>query len=378
MVDLAIDEEVEGSPDYSQIVVDPEQRIVDAFFYLGLARLPDAVGEGFKGHLRGFTVAHEHHGAAGECGSFDGGGVSFGHSVEHGVNGGEDGLLVSGLGGGGDGESGGEDCGDQKCVAGHGGIVAGECELAMIGLEIVPNELNSTAEDFPVELQSVDTSAKSFRWFELVLVLVLAFGGSFLNSLYLMRTGKAGVPAMSGFRWARGFAQEIPCLLLLWYVLSRRRLSFRNIGLRWSVRDVVSGIGLLFVSYVVYMVGGFIIFSVHHAFFPLGTSGVTAADLSTHSVLAIPFALINPFFEELIVRAYLMTEVKSLTGSWTVATALSVIIQWSYHLYYGWDGSLSIAFTFLVFSIYFARTRKATPLIVAHGLLDLWALAYWR
>jgi len=126
------------------------------------------------------------------------------------------------------------------------------------------------------------------------------------------------------------------------------------------------------------MVGGFIIFSVHHAFFPLGTSGVTAADLSTHSVLAIPFALINPFFEELIVRAYLMTEVKSLTGSWTVATALSVIIQWSYHLYYGWDGSLSIAFTFLVFSIYFARTRKATPLIVAHGLLDLWALAYWR
>jgi membrane protease YdiL (CAAX protease family) len=245
-------------------------------------------------------------------------------------------------------------------------------------LEIVPTELNSIAEDLSVGVQASDASEKGVRWFELGLVLVLAFGGSFLSSLYLMKTGKAGLPMMSGFRWARGFVQEIPCLFLLGYVLSRRRLRFRDIGLRWSMRDVFVGLGLFPVSYFVYTVGGFIVYSVHHAFFPPTTTGVTAADLSSHSFLAFPFALINPFFEELIVRAYLMTEVKALTGSWSIAAASSVIIQWSYHLYYGWDGSLSIAFIFLVFSIYFARTRRATPLVVAHGLLDVLALAYWK
>ena len=42
----------------------------------------------------------------------------------------------------------------------------------------------------------------------------------------------------------------------------------------------------------------------------------TARDFFAHpSVMAIPLALLNPFFEELLVRAYLMTEVMELTGS---------------------------------------------------------------
>jgi len=243
----------------------------------------------------------------------------------------------------------------------------------------VSTELANVDQDVSTRVLTLSRDERRVRWFELSLVLVIAFGGSFLSSLYLMKAGKAGLPTVSEFRWARGFVQEIPCLILLWYVLSRRRKSFRDIGLRWSVRDVVVGLGLVLVSYVAYTIGGFIVYSIHRAFFPTGTSGVTAADLSSHSLLlAIPFALINPFFEELIVRAYLMTEVKALTGSWFLASLSSVAIQWSYHLYYGWDASLSIAFTFLTFSIYFARTQKATPVVVAHGVLDLWALMWWK
>jgi len=249
----------------------------------------------------------------------------------------------------------------------------------VIPLGIVSTELKGVGEDAPAGVLAMASSDRRVRWFELALVLVIAFGGSFLSSLYLMNAGKAALPMVSEFRWARGFVQEIPCLFLLWYVLSRRRLSFRDIGLRWSVRDVGVGLGLTLVSYVAYIVGGFIVYSVHHALFPPGANGVSAADLSSHSsLLAIPFALINPFFEELIVRAYLMTEVKALTGSWFLASISSVAIQWSYHLYYGWDGSFSVAFTFLVFSIYFARTQKATPIVVAHGVLDIWALLWWK
>ncbi len=90
--------------------------------------------------------------------------------------------------------------------------------------------------------------------------------------------------------------------------------------------------------------------------------------------MAIPYSLLNPFFEELIVRAYLMTEVRALTGSWMLATALSVVVQFSYHLYYGWEGAIALSFLFLVFSIYYARTQRATPIIVAHGIFDIWGL----
>jgi len=94
VVDLAINEEIKRSPDYGEVVIDVDEWIVNAFFDLRFAGLAYALGERFKGHLRGFAVAHEHHGSAGECGGLDRSGVSFGHAVEHGLDGGEDGLLV--------------------------------------------------------------------------------------------------------------------------------------------------------------------------------------------------------------------------------------------------------------------------------------------
>jgi membrane protease YdiL (CAAX protease family) len=104
-------------------------------------------------------------------------------------------------------------------------------------------------------------------------------------------------------------------------------------------------------------------------------TGPTAKDFFAHpSVVAIPFSLLNPFFEELVVRAYLMTEVIELTGSSTLAIALSVGVQFSYHLYYGWVGAISLSFLFLVFALYYVRSRLALPVIVAHGFFDVYAL----
>jgi membrane protease YdiL (CAAX protease family) len=89
---------------------------------------------------------------------------------------------------------------------------------------------------------------------------------------------------------------------------------------------------------------------------------------------SLPFLLLNPFFEELIVRAYLMTEIRELTGSATLAVIVSATVQTSYHLYYGWKGALAMGFMFLIFSIYYARKRRITPVILAHAVLDLAAL----
>ena len=98
-------------------------------------------------------------------------------------------------------------------------------------------------------------------------------------------------------------------------------------------------------------------------------------------LLALPFILLNPFFEELIVRAYLMTEIRELTGSATLALAVSVLFQSAYHLYYGWWGALSVGFMFLAFAVYFAKYRRALPVVVAHGIQDVLAffvMGRWR
>ena len=77
-------------------------------------------------------------------------------------------------------------------------------------------------------------------------------------------------------------------------------------------------------------------------------------------------------------RAYVMTEIKELTGSNMMAIVSSVLLQASYHLYYGWIGALSIAFPFFVFvfAIYYARSRRAVPIIFGHAVFDLYGLIH--
>ena len=87
---------------------------------------------------------------------------------------------------------------------------------------------------------------------------------------------------------------------------------------------------------------------------------------------AIVFQLINPFFEELIARAYVMTKVRLLTNSVSKAVIASTLLQMSYHFYQGAPMAFSEGAGFLVFSIYYAKTNRITPIILAHLYEDLW------
>jgi membrane protease YdiL (CAAX protease family) len=206
---------------------------------------------------------------------------------------------------------------------------------------------------------------------EVCLVLLVAFGGYILNSLYILQNGSGAVPQISNARWSFDSLHKLTALLLLIYVLSRRSLRLRDLGLRWSLREV--GVGLLVagVSFVAYTLGWTVVQLVHYRMVGLWVHPVVVRVLfARSSVPAIVSCLLNPFFEELIVRAYLMTEVLDLTCSSTLAVALSVVFQFSYHLYQGWAVAISLSFQFLIFALYYALARRALPLIVAHSLFD--------
>jgi len=153
-------------------------------------------------------------------------------------------------------------------------------------------------------------------------------------------------------------------------------MTYRDLGLRWSLRDLLAGITVAVAAYFSYFIGYGLIYSAHHAIVHTAAqTGSTARQIFGHpSFLSIPLVILNPFFEELIVRAYLMKEIRELTGSWLLAGAASVAVQTTYHLYYGWVGALSLSFQFAFFSVYYAKSQKATPIVVAHGIFDAWGM----
>lgn len=227
-------------------------------------------------------------------------------------------------------------------------------------------------------LPELGRRAKRVRWFELGLVLLTAFGGYFFNSVYFLIAGHGTkiTPLAQNIEWSEAIIRETASLLLLGYVLWRRKLRLRNLGLRWSLRDLGIGLVVAIAFYIAYGLVHPLVSALYRVLFSAPPGGVTARQIFSHPSLTVfPVTILNAFFEELIVRAYLMTEIGELTGSWILAVALSVAVQTSYHLYYGWIGALSLSFGFLVFSVYYARTRKATPLIFAHALIDLYAFS---
>jgi len=232
-----------------------------------------------------------------------------------------------------------------------------------------------TVVTLPSALPEELSDAKRQRWFEVCLVLMVACGGAFFNALDILKNGPSAASQMTNARWSFGIIQEVTALFLLGYVLSRRGLRFKYLGLGYSLRDI--GVGLLVtgISLIAYLLGSTVVQLFHYELYCSFAVGPTGSTFFRHpSAMAVPFCLVNPFFEELIVRAYLMTEVLELTGSPILAVALSVAVQSSYHLYYGWTGALSLSFQFLVFAFYYVRSRRALPVIVAHGLLDVYSL----
>jgi membrane protease YdiL (CAAX protease family) len=165
-------------------------------------------------------------------------------------------------------------------------------------------------------------------------------------------------------------------LLVLWYVLSERGSGWRAIGWTPAWKDLPEGFGLLIVGYLAAIPPVLVFQAAYH---PFAGHYLQAKSLESVlgfgiSVSSVAFVLINPFFEELIVRAYTMSEVMDLGGSRLLAIVVSVSLQMSYHFYQGVLRSIAIAATFIVFSIYFARTRRIAPIILAHFCFDALAL----
>ena len=79
----------------------------------------------------------------------------------------------------------------------------------------------------------------------------------------------------------------------------------------------------------------------------------------------------NAILEEVVVVGYLMTRLRELGWRIGALIAASALLRGSYHLYQGFGAFVGNAVMGVIFALFFLRTRRVLPLVVAHTLLDV-------
>lgn len=243
--------------------------------------------------------------------------------------------------------------------------------------------MSLTAAPIPAARPAIDPAARRVRWVELTILLLVAYGHSIVYSIGIAFShpyASAASPENPVSGIAGGIVNEIAQIALLGYILFRQGRAFRDIGLNFQWWDILRAGALYYVAawaYWIFFIAGQSLLS-HHGYSSLPRHALNvgfvqaAARQSGFGIFVTVFyGVLNPFAEELIVRAYTMSEVAALTGKPALAVAVSVLIQVSYHFYQGILPPIGYLGLFLVFALYYARLRRIFPVILAHMGNDL-------
>ena len=215
------------------------------------------------------------------------------------------------------------------------------------------------------------------RLLALGLVLFVSFGRAIFASAYSLTGAMAeGDSEQNSARLIVALISETASLGVLWYVLSGQGRKWGDIGWNFTWLDIPRGLTLVFSEMIATYLIWVPVQTFYHSYFgyyltPRSLHGMLDFGISG---LSIAVVCLNPFFEELIVRAYLMSEIVDLGGSGVLAIFLSIAVQMSYHLYQGLANGIGLTVAFAVYSVYFWKTRRIAPIVFAHLCLDAYAL----
>jgi membrane protease YdiL (CAAX protease family) len=206
---------------------------------------------------------------------------------------------------------------------------------------------------------------------EFFLVILIAFGlfsagGSWL--LFGPGSGEAARLFDSDHRWTLLFYQ-LSVAPIIAYILWQRGWKWEDFRVRASWRGFLQGIGLALVALMLSKAATLVLAPIASASVP----AAAAAPAIAGGGLFVA-ALVKPLFEELLACAYV---VQSLRGRFGIAVAVnvSIALRMSLYLYQGPAAFLNFAIFGLLFTLFYVRTGRLWPLIVAHVLIDVIQLA---
>jgi len=210
---------------------------------------------------------------------------------------------------------------------------------------------------------------------ELAAVLLLAFGLPIYSSMHKFFQLSSTFSSRSWFYRLTdmGFytitIYEVIVLSVLIPFLLIRNWSLKDFNLQFSLRMVGIAFLLIIVRDIVSILS-FKAFSAIHLVSP-ELKEVAKFKWAVTLYGIIPILVVNSIFEESIVIGYLFKRLENISG--VVVISFSILIRQLYHLYQGPITFFWIIPTGLVFALYYWRYRRLTPLIIAHGMSNLFA-----
>ena len=206
---------------------------------------------------------------------------------------------------------------------------------------------------------------------EVGLVLGLTLGIMVTLSLIVL-VQRAGQPVieMSDRGLLGTLGVEAALAIVLVPILRRRGWTSARLTVPFKWTDLPHAVGVVVVTLLVNVAISLVTYALAPNFFT-GLSEIRfAGHLSWWSVALV--TVINPLFEETLYLGYLVNALRS--RGVVVAVGVSVVARALLHLYQGPLALFSITPVGLVFALYFVRTRRLWPVVMAHMLLDAWFL----
>ena len=210
-------------------------------------------------------------------------------------------------------------------------------------------------------------------------MLLLAFAPGILGLLVLALGAGDGteiesrlLPAIVGAIFQL-FLSWTPVLVIA-YLLVRSGEGWAGIGLtRFRAGDVGHGVALWVASFVLVLVLAQLFQFFGHRevdFLP------EALPLWFRVIQAVLIATTAGATEEIVVRGYAQTRLEQLKAPTAVIVLLPTALWGVLHVYQGLGAALTIFCLGLAYAVYFHRTRRLWPLILAHALFDMTQLVF--
>lgn len=200
---------------------------------------------------------------------------------------------------------------------------------------------------------------------EFAVVVLIAFGPSVIGSLQMAQyAGETMI--FDGAMLRSVIINEIVMMLLLGWFLLVRRWDFTNQPLYPSWIETLQGLMFCIGTWLAWsLVLGLLFFLL-----PLQMNAAAPPESGEIGWITLLLAcIINPVFEELFVCAYVISSLRKPLGT-GIAVAVSVAIRAAYHTYQGAPGFFAMGVMGIIFGIWFARTNRLWPLIIAHAVMD--------
>lgn len=215
------------------------------------------------------------------------------------------------------------------------------------------------------EIQARQSSAT-----EVIIVTAICFG---LFIYWSLQAVAAGFPSGAGF--SDSYLINIAlteCVLtfLAMMVLRWQAYPLKSLLAAPNWRDSGTGCLLLVVAYLAWAFVCQFFNAGHYMREPMEKMALQSHPTMTGVLL---MSIINGWYEETFLLAYLMTAVDKLGAS--TAIGISVLVRLLYHLYQGPVGAVSILVFGVIFTAYYWRSRKLWPVVFAHMLADFIGLS---